>query len=423
MFSPASSAAWSTPSTPQSLAFSDFSSPPSSVGHQGRDHHDYRGHSRGNSLDNFSLSSSCSGPYPTDNTATTKQAPSYRQSFAGVFDRMSRASTASTACSPTTSSAATSPSTRPGTPSSSSSASRVNVGRARHSPSKSLVSNFLATYPDEYPEPDRCDDMDTTSYTRSPRSNRTRQGSSASVTGWLSKASGALTGITRPPTHPSRQSVDNDPLLHLDLKSALFPHGAPDPLDPSSFHDLLDNAGSLIARLQSAYKEKASALADLRQEQAAQIDEMDEAETRARHLRMQLEDISSRAADQERQFKLELEVERQKRLASEAQWKEAVREEPGITRRRQKSSSSASDSGFESEVDSDAPVNLSSVEVSPVLRPEEPFGEKLADRRSCPVKPLPMAADLRTENQRLKLRVAELEAAVTSCLDLVSFGV
>ena len=81
-------------------------------------------------------------------------------------------------------------------------------------------------------------------------------------------------------------------------------------------------------RLQAAYKEKSTALADLRAEQAAQLDELDEAETRARHLRMQLEDISTRASDQERWLKVELQAEQQKRQEVEARWRSVVEEPP-----------------------------------------------------------------------------------------------
>jgi hypothetical protein len=224
----------------------------------------------------------------------------------------------------------------------------------------------------------------------------------------------------------------------MDLKSALFPHGPADSLDPSSFHDLLFNAESLISRLQEAYKEKCMALADLRGEQAAQIDEMDEADTRARHLRMQLEDLSSRASEQERQLRAEVESERQKRMEMEAHWRRQtmVEERPSRTT-WQKSGSNASDSGFESEMDSDGPVS-SSVEASPILRPEEdPFIQPTSSRvgvarrqrpvehgcRTCKAMSVPVGNDMRTENQRLKLRISELEDAVSSCLDLVSFGV
>ena len=105
--------------------------------------------------------------------------------------------------------------------------------------------------------------------------------------------------------NPPKSNVEEakDPLLSLDTHAALFPHGPVDPLDPSSFNDLLSNAEACILRLQAAYREKSGALRDLRAEREAEEEEYEEAETRSRHLKVQLDEMAAKVLEQEREMK------------------------------------------------------------------------------------------------------------------------
>lgn len=131
-----------------------------------------------------------------------------------------------------------------------------------------------------------------------------------------------------------------DPLMHMDIDSALFPDGPSDPLDPSSFHTLLASATSLLTTLQTAYRARTTLLTDLRAENAAQSDELDEVDTRARHLKMQLGDMAARMADTEAGLRAQLVEERRRR--EELEREKAL----GMWVAR---ASGGSDSGFESE--------------------------------------------------------------------------
>jgi hypothetical protein len=176
-----------------------------------------------------------------------------------------------------------------------------------------------------------------------------------------------------PPPQPSPTYHNpSDELLNLNISTSLFPHGPVDPLDPHSFNDLLSNAEALLSRYQTSYRQLSSALNDTRAEQDAQNDELDEAETRNRHLKMQLETMATRANEQDEQMRRlmeELQYERRARKEEEATRKrslalirapngqqytaEEVRE--GGRRRNRVSNSDVSvDSGFESEAESDA---------------------------------------------------------------------
>ncbi len=164
----------------------------------------------------------------------------------------------------------------------------------------------------------------------------------------------------------------DDELLNLNISQSLFPHGPADPLNPSSFHDLLTNAEALLSRYQSSYRQMSAALGDARCEQSAQDDELDEADTRARHLKMQLETMAARANEQDAQMaKLmkDLAIERKARQEAEALAKRSAKAENQETtpRRRYRTSNSnmSIDSGFESECETDAASTFSKECLSP----------------------------------------------------------
>ncbi|KAF1851205.1 uncharacterized protein K460DRAFT_361969 [Cucurbitaria berberidis CBS 394.84] len=174
-----------------------------------------------------------------------------------------------------------------------------------------------------------------------------------------------------PPPVPSPTYHDpDDELLNLSISQALFPHGPTDPLAASSFHDLLTNAESLLSRYQASYRQVSTSLVDARSELSAQEDELDEADTRARHLKMQLETMAARANEQDEQMRKlmdDLAFERRARQEEEAARKRSLALIRGpahcehntcqdAPRRRNRISNSdiSVDSGFESEAETDA---------------------------------------------------------------------
>ena len=172
--------------------------------------------------------------------------------------------------------------------------------------------------------------------------------------------------VPSPTPAPAYHNAD-DELLNLNISQALFPHGPADPLAPASFNDLLANAEALLSRYQKSYRELSTALVDAQSEQSAQDDELDEAETRARHLKMQLETMAARATEQDEQMRTlmeDLAFERHTRQEEEAARKRSlalIRSQPQCTcqdtpRRRNRVSNSefSVDSGFESDAETDA---------------------------------------------------------------------
>ncbi|KAI9786166.1 MAG: hypothetical protein M1839_007576 [Geoglossum umbratile] len=176
------------------------------------------------------------------------------------------------------------------------------------------------------------------------------------------------------PQSPQTPAVDE--LFSLDIHSALFPTGSPDPFSPSAFKDLWLNAEGLLSRMQTAYKQRTMEVREVNALMSVQVDELEGAQTRARHLKMQLDDMAVKSLEQERainELADELAKEKQRRREEEEEEEEARKRslslvrrsefgrtpdevEPEVTPRKRCSGgsgmTSASDSGFESECES-----------------------------------------------------------------------
>lgn len=200
------------------------------------------------------------------------------------------------------------------------------------------------------------------SFTERPRAGVRRQSTTHSINstptqskqGWFGRKS-----VVNTPTRPQQQTQDE--LASLNINASLFPNGPVDSLDPSSFNDLLINATTLLNRMQAAYKEKVDYIATIQPEIDAQREEVEETETRNAHLKMQLEDLGRRAQEQDLAMQeMAQQVQSAKIEAQEA--REATKTirvirpsstEGTPTRRKKRTSDgSASDSGFESDLDS-----------------------------------------------------------------------
>ncbi|KAL2164200.1 hypothetical protein VTH06DRAFT_3415 [Thermothelomyces fergusii] len=143
---------------------------------------------------------------------------------------------------------------------------------------------------------------------------------------FTSAAPTGSSSLRNPPTGEQQE----DELCTLDIEAALFPSSPSspsssamrDPFSPSAFKNLHMNAVGLLTRMQAAYRSQAAALRDLRAERAAEREELEEALTRATHLKMQLEGMARKAAEREAAAQAlagELERERKARAKAEAE--------------------------------------------------------------------------------------------------------
>lgn len=120
------------------------------------------------------------------------------------------------------------------------------------------------------------------------------------------------------PTTPVAVPHD-DELMNLDIESSLFPNGpGSQAFSPAAYKNLQQTATGLLQRYQSAYQQRTIAYHELKAERGAQDEEKEEAETKMHHLKMQLEDMARKAADQEAAMQsLMEELNREKKLRSE----------------------------------------------------------------------------------------------------------
>ena len=257
----------------------------------------------------------------------------------------------------------------------------INLGFAPPSPTKEALD-------DDRPDSDDDGAMMNSLFTRAPTArsavadvqqsprSAAKPGAQAGKFAWLLPSQKPAASA---PQHSPTLHDPSDELLHVNISQSLFPHGPADPLAPSSFHDLATNAERLLTRFQSSYRALSAALGEARAEQSAQGDELDEAETRVRHLKMQLETMASRASDQDEHMQRlvdELRRERQLRKDDEEARKRSVAlvrgpgcaHLPGASpagcapdnphRKRISHSDASIDSGFESEGDSEAASSI-----------------------------------------------------------------
>lgn len=134
--------------------------------------------------------------------------------------------------------------------------------------------------------------------------------------------------------------ADDDEFINLNVTSALLPNNSPaDPFSPASFNNLLTNAESLLSKLQSAYKLRTLAVHELTREKEAQTDELNEAETRAAHLKTQLEGMEKKLLQSDHDIlTIANELAREKQLRAEE--REAHEESIQILRAQADSSES-----------------------------------------------------------------------------------
>ena len=90
-----------------------------------------------------------------------------------------------------------------------------------------------------------------------------------------------------------------DAFLDLDINAALFPSGPADSFSPASFKNHMQHAEGLLSRLQAAYRERTISLREMQAEKETQVEEREGAETRSKHLKIQLDDMSAKLAEQD----------------------------------------------------------------------------------------------------------------------------
>lgn len=278
-----------------------------------------------------------------------------------------------------------------------------------------------------------------------------------------------------------------DELIGLNIETSLFPKGNPSDgqtFSPAAFTNLQQTATGLLKKYQTAYKRQATTIHEMLAEKEATDDEKAEADTRTRHLKMQLEGMAQKLAETESEMQtLMEELNKEKRLRmeeraaardkfltpSEGSISEDLCVEEDQQRRRgwrRSGETSKTDFSFETDEDSveaasifsrpRSPTNTALSIISDVEGPApgppsrtSTFGASRSVRnsqppqlttfqklfkidpdrdikgcRNCQGQDASIAWDtvglLKAENKTLKERVSELEEAVEEVLDVVN---
>lgn len=211
---------------------------------------------------------------------------------------------------------------------------------------------FRQSAPQGYPttqkpqeDPDDCPSPETTpkrlvrSQTAGPMDNTTKNTTAAPAPAPAPAKMSLLSMFSRNAPVVLTQA-EHDELLNMKVEEALFPAGSPnskDTFSPAAYKNLQQQATGLLTKMQNAYRQKAQALSELEKEREADRDELEEAETRATHLKFQLEDMAHKAVEQERHMKQlmeELAAERRARAEDQSMLKRlptGIQSEAGST--------------------------------------------------------------------------------------------
>lgn len=160
-------------------------------------------------------------------------------------------------------------------------------------------------------------------------------------------------------------------LLNLNVTQLLLCNDSSDPPAPVVHTNQIQNVKNLVSRLQTALKESRKSLHEMRLEKEAQAEELDGSEIRAKHLKIQLDDVTTKLAEQDAAMMNlvdELAQEKQLRRDEEYARKRSIllvktsrvestargigRPHDGSPLAQKSRSSIVSDSGFESEDES-----------------------------------------------------------------------
>ena len=265
------------------------------------------------------------------------------------------------------------------------------------------------------------------------------------------------------------ESHNGDDIQNLDLEAELLPEGRPSGHEAKAagYDSLLGNSERLSMRLREAYSAKVWEVRAMHEMQKAEMEEMEQAKTRERHLKMQLSEMAGCVAKREDDVKAlisEIEREKEKRAGTESALRKersirvvdsnagesSVKEHSGPLKpkmpEREKIFSADSaerelrmregddicDSSDEGHSDGGSIFDRStppSEASCPSTAPDsEAVANHVSEQRVSQRKSmiweeaapyLPPESLLRDENQQLRKRIAELEETVQMCLGLV----
>ncbi|KAM0285333.1 hypothetical protein ACHAQH_001522 [Verticillium albo-atrum] len=281
--------------------------------------------------------------------------------------------------------------------------------------------------------------------------------------------SSSISALAKSATSPNRKTKHDDELLKLNIHDALFPPSASpavsrDAFSPAAFKNLEMTATALLTKFQTAYESQSTVLREMEAERDTQAEEVEEADTRTKHLKLQLENMALQAAEREKEIQsLMAALERERTanrsvLASDSVtitsedlgaeddqkrrlWRKSMAEDtdeesvgdaPSVFSRSRSPTLHVQSAGIDSQPSHRNASSRSSMQSQPQISAFQKLMKGLGDAaggqggggcQKCQGQDERAAWDtaslLRDENRGLKIRVAELETCVDAALDAV----
>jgi hypothetical protein len=225
-----------------------------------------------------------------------------------------------------------------------------------------------------------------------------------------------------------------DELAQLDVDEALFPHGRPDEFSPAAFKNLQQNAEGTIRRFQLAHREQRQSLRAVNSTKNVQADELEATETRNEHLKLQLQEMAERAAEQEKlimEIRAQLEAQRSDLEAHQQSIRMVAQDQdasprPKYRRNRSSDVSTSGESEAGSEVSSVVSVFSEQLSIAPSHATSLESSDTPA-RVDCPrchgMRPSDawdVVGVMKIESAALKRRIAVLESAQDDAMDFIN---
>jgi hypothetical protein len=288
---------------------------------------------------------------------------------------------------------------------------------------------------------------DADTFTQRPQSRLQKSNSSLSVAPKDPAASKFAFWRSKPATNVDKCNVVEDEIAELDMQTALFPAGTIDDSSPEEFKKLRTNAEITIRRLQAAYQESLESIREVNSEKNVLKDELEAAQTRSEHLKLQLAKTVAQSATQESamhsmaeelaaaRHKIREDARfRRKRLrivTNESYDEDDARSMTKSPRRRKRHSaeSSASEDSSSDSIFSHAPPGTCTpvsitADTNPDILQEPTFGAiTIKECQNCHGVKRSEAWDvvqvLKEESKALKARIAQCESANEDALRLL----
>ena len=157
-----------------------------------------------------------------------------------------------------------------------------------------IVPRNLDALPSPSPSPGKLRKMQTNPSMDSTASTSTISTPKAATSSWRTPWSKSPVKQEQLPAN-----LAEDELFTLDISSALFPTSQNNAFSPSDYKNLQQTSLALLTKFQSAYQDRTRQYIDAQSTLEVEREEADEAETRVRSLRSQLEDLASQVSSRD----------------------------------------------------------------------------------------------------------------------------